>query len=345
MTMLHLRRRLGRLLRRYWKNNTARKPPIYDRRVKLVEHWSASLGVPRRFYIYLPPEVGSGLIRRAPVVYFLRGHEREWINPWEDSSRGGRQNVIDIYEQLRAAGSIGPLILVFPGVTSTDGAIHGLAVNLRAPELARDNSIGSGRFEDYLVQDLIPYIDQHYPTLAHGRHRGIDGFSLGGFMSVKLALQYPDLFTTVGAYDGLYFWDASDHPATVAATDRVLDNPLFDPAFGRPRDSAFIAKNSPLVLLRQSGRLAAQLRWLIEYGPRSGEPNDSNFHRGERLVQLINALDGRNELQGEVREGRHSWRNADEHARRSLPLHWNYLSKAGCAGTAAHPQPDSAPGA
>ncbi len=73
-------------------------PPIYDQRVRSVSFFSAALGIPKHFYIFVPPDLPAGA--RAPAVYFLRGHEREWINIKEDPTRDG-QNIIDVYEQLR----------------------------------------------------------------------------------------------------------------------------------------------------------------------------------------------------------------------------------------------------
>ncbi|MBK7201216.1 alpha/beta hydrolase-fold protein [Candidatus Amarolinea dominans] len=138
------------------------------------------------------------------MLYLFRGHEREWVNPAEDMSRGNR-NVIDVYEELVAAGAIGPMVLVFPGISSNDNVYSGMLVNMIDPEKTHGaRGVGSGRFEDYFLQDLIPFINANYPVLPGAAHRGVDGFSLGGFMAVKIATQHPDWFATVGAYDGLF---------------------------------------------------------------------------------------------------------------------------------------------
>src|SRR5262245_16390536 len=93
--------------------------PHFDPRVRHLRIFSPALGVEKGCYIYLPPEVQRNRALRVPSLYLLRGHEREWINGAEDSSRGGR-TLIDVYETLRASGQIGPLILVFPGISSDD---------------------------------------------------------------------------------------------------------------------------------------------------------------------------------------------------------------------------------
>lgn len=51
------------------------------------------------------------------------------------------------------------------------------------------------RWEDMVIQDLIPHVDTHYRTRAHRNARYIGGFSMGGFGAVMLALKHPKLFS------------------------------------------------------------------------------------------------------------------------------------------------------
>lgn len=224
-------------------------PPEIDRRVTRVSVCSRALGVRKDFYIYFPPGYGHSA-RRYPTLYLLRGHEREWVHAHEDATRAG--TVIDVYLRLLAAGAIGPMILVFPGLTSDDGRVHSAATDFRARVLAPDApGLGTARFGSYLVREIIPLVDALFPTLAAGRHRGVDGFSLGGFMAVKIAAQYPGLVATVGAYDGTFLYATSDGTG-IRVDDRVYSAGLFDAVFGRPRDHAYAAANSP-----------ANLVWLV----------------------------------------------------------------------------------
>jgi pimeloyl-ACP methyl ester carboxylesterase len=59
------------------------------------------------------------------------------------------------------------------------------------------NSPVSGYWEDYIMQDLIPYIDEHYSTINSPDARGIAGFSMGGVGCINLAFKYPDTFGAV----------------------------------------------------------------------------------------------------------------------------------------------------
>src|SRR6266508_3683912 len=56
-----------------------------------------------------------------------------------------------------------------------------------------------------MEQELLPYIDDHYRTLAEREARGVMGASLGGLISTYLALSRPHLFSKVGSQSGAFF--------------------------------------------------------------------------------------------------------------------------------------------
>ena len=58
------------------------------------------------------------------------------------------------------------------------------------------------RYETYMTQELIPYIDSHYSTISNRSGRAIAGLSMGGFGSLSLAIRHPDLYGTVCATSG-----------------------------------------------------------------------------------------------------------------------------------------------
>ena len=295
-------------------------PHAYDARTQRVALASDALGITKHFYAYVPPDLAPG--ERAPCVYFLRGHEREWINGAEDASRHGR-NVIDVYLDLRAAGRVGPLVLVFPGLTSDDNAIPSALVNMRAPELASGASgLGSGRFADYFYDDLIGYVDTHYPTIAGGRRRGLIGFSLGGAMAIKAAAERPDLFASAGAYDGTFLY-AIDRGRRVRRGDGVIYNPMFDAAYDVPRNTRFIAHNSASnLIVRGDAAALGRITWIVGYGPERYEPWHSNFYRGEHLVRCLESRGLTNALpHAAFPDGDHTWRTADAFVELTLPLH------------------------
>ncbi|MBC8077388.1 MAG: esterase [Chloroflexales bacterium] len=295
----------------------SRTPPTYDQRVQHITIDSAALGVKKSFYIYVPPELKNG--QRAQAVYMLRGHEREWINPTEDATRGGT-NAIDVYQRLRSAGRIGPLVLVFPGLSSDDNSVPSVLMNMRAPELADHVAgIGRGQFADYFYNELVPYIDTFFPS--DGGRRGMIGFSLGGAMAAKAAAERPDLFASAAAFDGTFLY-AQDNGRSVKRADGVIANPMFNAAFGQPRDFAHLAANSPanLVLNGDAAKLAS-VTWLISFGPREIEPWGSNYFRGMHLLRCLRARGIANAIDpAAIADRAHSWNTADAFLELVLPI-------------------------
>lgn len=295
---------------------------IYDSRVQHLGIDSHALGTEKYLYVYTPPDLTPG--SRAPVLYLLRGHEREWINCEQDKSRG-TTNVIDVYERLRAARRIDPMILVFPSMSSDDNKIPGLLVNMRDPAPAAEQhyGIGKGQFADYFFDEIVPFIDSQFPTLARREGRALAGFSLGGAMSVGAAARRPDLFCSASAYDGTFLY-AAGRGARVRSHDRVIENPMFDPAYGQPRDMTFVAATSASnCILRGDGAALANVTWLIGYGPRRHEPWQANYYRGEHLVRCLQARGIQNGMPPRevFGDGDHTWRTADLFMEMALPLH------------------------
>ncbi len=57
-------------------------------------------------------------------------------------------------------------------------------------------------YEDYLIKELIPYIDDHYNTIPSKEGRAIAGFSMGGAAALMQAFRHPDLFSVVASHCG-----------------------------------------------------------------------------------------------------------------------------------------------
>ncbi|HKP54258.1 MAG TPA: alpha/beta hydrolase-fold protein [Chloroflexia bacterium] len=303
------------------------KRPI-DLRARRIVLQSKVLGVKKRFYVALPPGYSSiaNRSRRYPVLYLFRGHEHEWIHRYQDKSRRGT-TAIEVYRDLLAKGDVGPMILVFPGISSDDNRVPGLLVNFRAPHLAKySTGIGTGCFEDYFLRELIPYVDNHYRTVPFRGGRAVDGFSLGGFQSIKIAAQHPDMFCSAGSFDGTFLY-ATERGAAVRATDRVVRNPMFAAPFGFPRDLDFVAANNPSNLIWRGERSAlADVHWLIRSGPESAEPWQSNYYRTQHLLGIMRAHKLHNGIGAVFSGARHNWRWADRHLEDTLPLHYKAFS-------------------
>ena len=302
-----------------------------DARARRVTIESSTLGVPKSFYISLPPGYHrvSEHGKRYPVIYFFRGHEREWIHRMQDRTRHGR-TVVDVYRALLREGAAGPMILVFPGTSSDDNRVPGLLVNFRQPELvAKTPGIGTGRFEDYFVNELVPYVDAHYRTIARREGRAVEGFSLGGYQAVKIAAQHPGMFVSAGAFDGTFLY-ATMGGKSVRQNDRVFRNPMLAPIFGQERDVAYAAANSPANLLLKGDREAlAGVQWLVRSGPQEAEPWHSNYYRCRHVTGIMQQRGLENGLDPVFSGATHTWYWADRHAHDTIPLHWRAMAKAG----------------
>jgi S-formylglutathione hydrolase FrmB len=288
-------------------------------RITSLQIDSAALGCTKTVNIYLPPGYDRAS-DRYPVVYLLRGHEREWINPTEDDSRQGR-TAATVADELIAAGVIPPLLLVMPGLTSDDNQVPCLGINMRAPELAASHpGVGTGRFEDFFVHEVIPAVDQAFRTRADRDHRAVDGFSLGGFSAFALALRHPDRFCSVGAFDATFFFAGFRRPD--GSPDTLAEHDLLAPALGRPLDPAALAAVNPADLIDAlPAQVLQSLAFHIQTGPAAAEPR-VNHARGQHVLERLAARGSANSFATlELPGSSHNWFWADEHLKQTLPRH------------------------
>jgi enterochelin esterase-like enzyme len=139
---------------------------------------------PQEYLIYLPPCYDEQPDERYPVLYLLHGQtytDDQWV----------RLGVVTVADRLILGGDASPFIIVFP-----DDRYW----NVQA---------GPG-FGQRLVDNLIPYIDQNYRTLADREHRAIGGMSRGAGWALRLGLRRWELFGTLGLHSLAAF--ADDRP-------------------------------------------------------------------------------------------------------------------------------------
>jgi S-formylglutathione hydrolase len=134
----------------------------------------------REVAVYLPPDYASGE-RHYPVIYLLHGYtgtDRGWTNP-------SYADLPATMDRLLAHHAIEPMIVVMPNSFNRFGGSW------------YTNSALSGGCEDFIVRDVVDYVDAHYRTIPVARSRGIAGHSMGGYGALRLALRHPDVFTAV----------------------------------------------------------------------------------------------------------------------------------------------------
>lgn len=157
------------------------------------------------FLVYLPS--GYTPTQKYPVWYAMHGYSstEHW---WLDDGHAGERA-----DALVESGELAPMILVFP-MTRYDDAKTIVADMV-------DGVRGPSRMERFLCDELVPYIDAHYSTIAAPEGRYIGGFSMGGLFALQIGLHQPDLFGKIGAYSpALTDTDFSgDHFARWLSTD------------------------------------------------------------------------------------------------------------------------------
>jgi S-formylglutathione hydrolase FrmB len=129
----------------------------------------------REIRLYLPPSYFTS-DTRYPVVYYLPG--------FTDTSMLGF-NLPGDADTLVRSGAIREMIIVIAnGVNQLGGSFY-------------VNSPVTGRWEDFIVSDVVTYIDTHYRTIAQASSRAISGHSMGGFGALNIAMRHPDVFSVV----------------------------------------------------------------------------------------------------------------------------------------------------
>ena len=151
--------------------------------VQDTNFFSISLGISRNVQIYLPQGYNpSDTTVKYPVIYFLHG---------AGGNHTSYPSLISTLNQLISTQVIRPVIVVKP-----DGSMP--------PYLGSfyTNSLLYGRFEDYIAQDLVTFVDSTYNTLGNRDQRCIMGHSMGAYGSMKAALKHPDIYCGVAAHSG-----------------------------------------------------------------------------------------------------------------------------------------------
>ena len=131
----------------------------------------------KRLKVYLPPNYyTSG--KRYPVVYFFHGFGDGM------SFIAGRKHH---FNQLMIREGFQEFIVV---------EVDGSRANSSQGSFWMNSPV-TGMWEDYVIDEIVPYIDQTYHTIPRAESRGIAGYSMGGYASLNLAMRHPHVFSSV----------------------------------------------------------------------------------------------------------------------------------------------------
>lgn len=131
--------------------------------------------------VYLPPSYGDEKGRRYPVIYLLHGI-------YDDHSVWLRfAGIKPMLDRLIRSGRLAEAIVVMP-----DGG------NRYGGGYYRDSAV-TGKWQSFLAEDLVGYVDRRYRTIASPNGRAFVGWSMGGYGAIHLAMERPGIASAIYA--------------------------------------------------------------------------------------------------------------------------------------------------
>ena len=151
-------------------------------------YYSKSANATLRCFVYTPPDYEKDISVRYPVLYLQHGGGEDETG-WGSQGHAGL-----IMDNLIAEGKTKPFIIVMANSYVPGAAVAG-------------GPGGRGRFnfspfEHVLIDDLIPYVDAHFRTLADQPDRAMAGLSMGGMQTRQISLANLDKFSHIGIFSG-----------------------------------------------------------------------------------------------------------------------------------------------
>ncbi len=176
-----------------------------------AEFASNVLGRAWAFNVYLPDGYATSRLR-YPVLYLLHGigqNRDEWVTKGEIAHEA---------DLLIAAGQIPPCVIVMPSA--------GDSWFVDGPE----------RMETAFGREFVPYIDQHYRTIASSDGRVIAGESMGGYGALRLLMLNPRMFSAAALLSpAVYVPEPPEHSSS-RRSPAFQTNGTFDPALWEARN-------------------------------------------------------------------------------------------------------------
>lgn len=176
--------------------------------VSRIWYNSPTLGMERRMTVYTPAGYETSG-KRYPVFYLLHGmggDEEAWI------ALGRTSQILD---NLIAQGKAEPMIVVMTNGNASQEAAPGETHNGLVPPTMNLPKTMEGSFET-AFPDVVKFIDKTYRTKANKKNRAIAGLSMGGYHSLHISKQYPDMFDYVGLF------------SAAIMPDKKVQSPIYD---------------------------------------------------------------------------------------------------------------------
>ena len=215
-------------------------------RVEFRDFSSSALGEQTRYSILLPPAYVKEPDRSFPVIYFLHGMNNDHTY-WTQE----RYDNIPLAIESLFLNNIPQFVMVHPYGENP---------------FYTDFEDGSWNGEEYIYKDLSQEIEKNFRVKTGRLNRAIGGTSLGGYAALKIAMKYPDFYSSVAAGSPIIL--LGDDPSqlmSVSSAGAVRRfSRLFTPVFGTPFNRDHWLKNSVEVLARTTD--LKDLKVYLSYG-------------------------------------------------------------------------------
>ncbi len=190
--------------------------------------------------VYLPP--GFDPTRRYPAVYLLHGLRGAPSEYWD------ALDLADVADGLISSHESPPFVAVMP---------------VGGPVLHPSQGEWAGAWEDYVVDDVVPWADAELPLIPRERDRALEGLSAGGFGAVDIGLRHPGMFGTLGSWAGYFAPVFRDGPFAHAGT-AALD--AHTPTLLVREHAAALRKDGTRFYVSTGGNHGAVLtRWSVDF--------------------------------------------------------------------------------
>lgn len=159
----------------------------------------------RDLYAYLPPQYDEK--RRFPVVMMLAGfgatnHSIVGWSPW-------KPNTVELFDGLVERGESAPAILALPDCFNRWGGSQFI------------DSVGTGRYQTYLADEVVPFLDRELRTIPLREARAVVGRSSGGFGALRLGMDRPEVVSVIGSHAGDAGFEVSMRPMLTSAAIEI----------------------------------------------------------------------------------------------------------------------------
>jgi len=142
----------------------------------------------RPLWVYVPPGYDDSSAGRYPAVYVIQGYTGH-VAMWANRS-AFRQPFVETADAVFADGSTPGCVVVYVDAWTAYGGSQFV------------DSPGTGRYHSYLCEEVVPWVDEHYRTIAERDSRAITGKSSGGFGAMITPMLRPDLFGALATHAG-----------------------------------------------------------------------------------------------------------------------------------------------